>query len=128
MYAASSVLELILGSSGKYPSRAIETPRSGVSRRCAATSLTFHLGETVCFSQSSGVRERSNSSNMASSFGKRWAVRIGLTGLSLHSRLVLSPDAMDMQWTLGRTTQKNLHPRAGGSAGKTRKRGGVALF
>src|SRR5256885_11895777 len=56
-----SLLELILGASGKYPSRAIETPRRGVSRRCAATSLTFHLGETVCFSQSSGVRERNNS-------------------------------------------------------------------
>src|SRR6202165_5744205 len=108
MYAASSTLELIHGSSGKYPSRAIETPRSGVSRRCAATSLTFHLGETVCFSQSSGVRERSNSSNMASSFGKRWAVRIGLTGLSLHSRLVFSPDVIAMSWELARNTHRHL--------------------
>src|SRR5467141_2372944 len=103
MYAASSTLELILGASGKYPSRTIETPRSGVSGRCAAMSLTFHLGETVCFSQPSGVRERSNSSNMASSFGKRWAVRIGLTGLSLHSRLVLSPDAMNARSNYAQT-------------------------
>jgi hypothetical protein len=40
---------------------------------------------------------------MASSFGKRWAVRIGLTGLSLHSRLVLSPDAMNARSNYAQT-------------------------
>src|SRR6266436_6505706 len=55
----------------------MEIPRNGVSSKCAATSLTFHLGETVCFSQSSGARERRSSISIPSSFGKRCAVRIG---------------------------------------------------
>src|SRR5438046_6747658 len=61
----------------------METPRNAVSKRWAATSLTFHLGETVCLSQSSGASVRSSSTSIPSSFGNRWAVRIGGKGLSL---------------------------------------------
>src|SRR5204863_7549610 len=57
------------------------TPRSGVSSKCAATSLTFHFGETVCFSQSSGARERNRSRSRPSSLENKWAVRIGGNGL-----------------------------------------------
>src|SRR5256885_3884077 len=57
------------------------TPRSGVSSKCAAMSLTFHFGETVCFSQSSGARERNRSRSRPSSLENKWAVRIGGNGL-----------------------------------------------
>src|SRR6266480_2480921 len=59
------------------------TPRSGVSSKCAATSLTFHFGETVCFSQSSGARERNRSRSRPSSLENKWAVRIGGNGLAV---------------------------------------------
>src|SRR5216684_2075692 len=58
----------------------METPRNEVSSKCAATSLTFHFGETVCFSQSSGASERRSSINIPSIFGKRCAVRMGFNG------------------------------------------------
>src|SRR5229473_598582 len=58
----------------------METPRNEVSSKCAATSLTFHFGETVCFSQSSGASERRSSISIPSIFGKRCAVRMGLKG------------------------------------------------
>src|SRR5260370_7549238 len=58
----------------------METPRNEVSSKCAATSLTFHFGETVCFSQSSGASERRSSISIPSIFGKRCAVRMGFKG------------------------------------------------
>src|SRR5258707_13658776 len=58
----------------------METPRNEVSSKCAATSLTFHFGEKVCFSQSSGASERRSSINIPSIFGKRCAVRMGFNG------------------------------------------------
>src|SRR5260370_36777544 len=58
----------------------METPRNEVSSKCAATSLTFHFGETVCFSQSSGASERRSSISIPSIFGKRCAVRMGFNG------------------------------------------------
>src|SRR5258708_22415690 len=58
----------------------METPRNEVSSKCAATSLTFHFGETVCFAQSSGVSERRSSISIPSIFGKRCAVRMGFKG------------------------------------------------
>src|SRR5438876_10077566 len=59
------------------------TQRSGVSSKCAATSLTFHFGENVCFSQSSGARERNRSRSRPSSLENKWAVRIGGNGLAV---------------------------------------------
>src|SRR5258708_12922168 len=58
----------------------MDTPRNEVSNKCAATSMTFHFGETVCFSQSSGASERRSSTNTPSIFGKRCAVRMGFNG------------------------------------------------
>src|SRR5260370_14218346 len=58
----------------------METPRNEVSSKCAATSLTFHFREMVCFSQSSGASERRSSISIPSIFGKRCAVRMGFNG------------------------------------------------
>src|SRR5260370_8341045 len=58
----------------------METPRNEVSSKCAGTSLTFHFGETVCFSQSSGASEGRSSSNIPSICGKRCAGRMGFNG------------------------------------------------
>src|SRR5258708_1347106 len=80
MNAAKSSAEVILGLSARQPSRPMETPRNEVSSKCAATSLTFHFGETVCFSQSSGASEQRSSISIPSIFGKRCAVRMGFNG------------------------------------------------
>src|SRR5260370_1023504 len=82
----------------------METPRNEVSNKCAATSLTFHLGETVCFSQSAGASERRSSISIPSIFGKRCAARMGFNG-SIRRFINL--------------TRRRLRPLAWGTPAKT---------
>src|ERR1700737_531998 len=80
---------MVFGVSCVWRSREEESLRSCVSRRCAATSFTFHFGARVCFSQSCGVSDRKSSMSIPSSFGKRCAVNIGCRGSGLASMLAI---------------------------------------
>src|SRR5260370_7019853 len=96
----------------------METPRNEVSNKCAATSLTFHLGETVCFSQSAGASERRSSISIPSIFGKRGAARVGFNGSVRRfaqltpPRPLPAPCATTAQTTTNHSsTHPPIHPR-----------------